>query len=273
MILPQKDKVAYSVRALSFLLFPHHLSFADVSKSSNTAAIKKVEAQVRKVLSEQISRSFESQKKEKVQKKMIQSWVADFFKSLPEIRQKLLKDAQSAADRDPAVESLDEVIMCYPGFQALMIYRLAHELAMKNIPFLPRMMSEMAHTQTGCDIHPGAKIGEGLFIDHATGVVIGQTAVIGNRVTIFQGVTLGAIAIQEKSSPKKRHPTIEDDVILYSHATILGGDTVIGKGAIIGGSCWITFSVPPHSKVILANPRSLLSQSQKQIEQVPNWDI
>ena len=271
MILPQKDKVAYLVRALSVLLFPHHLSFSDVCKSTQASVLKRVEAKCRKELLVQILRSFESQKK-KEKKSHVEMMVKDFFKSLPTLRQKLLKDAQSAAERDPAVESLDEVIMCYPGFQALMIYRLAHELAVHNIPFLPRMMSEMAHAQTGCDIHPGAQIGEGLFIDHATGVVIGQTAVIGNRVTIFQGVTLGALALQNKNTAK-RHPTIEDDVVLYSHATILGGDTVIGKGSVIGGSCWITFSVPPYSKIMLANPRALLRESPQNIAETVHWDI
>ncbi len=274
MILPQKDKVAYAVRALSFLLFPHHLSFSDVAKSTSRSAVGKAESQVRKILIGQVSRAFESQKgRRKIPtQKEIRAVVAEFLGTLPSLRTKLLKDAQSAADRDPAVECLDEVIMCYPGFQALMIHRLAHELAKRDVPFLPRMMSEMAHAKTGCDIHPDATIGEGLFIDHATGVVIGQTAVIGDRVTIFQGVTLGALAIQNKSE-KKRHPTIEDDVVLYSHATILGGDTVIGKGSVIGGSCWITFSVPPYSKIMLANPRALLKESPQDIASAASWDI
>ncbi len=264
--MPQKEEVLFCLKALCYLIFPDHLR---IQKLSLAQAKKKLELS----LIQQIEFAFLVQK-QTITKSGIKKIVFDYLHQIPSIRQKLLLDAQAAVDRDAAVESIDEVILCYPGFQALMCHRLAHELAHLKVPLLPRMMSEVAHSQTGCDIHPEAKIGEAFFIDHATGVVIGQTAVVGNRVTLFQGVTLGSIAMQDKNSQKKRHPTLEDDVVVYSNATILGGDTVIGKRSVIGGSCWITFSVAADSKVILANPRSLLAQSQnKAVEFIPNWDI
>jgi serine O-acetyltransferase len=195
----------------------------------------------------------------------------DFLKGLPKIQKLLLKDAQAAVERDPAASGVNEIILCYPGFLALMTYRLAHELDRHGVGLIPRMMTEHAHSLTGCDIHPKAKIGEGMFIDHATGVVIGQTSVIGNHVALFQGVTLGSLAIKQNPGGK-RHPTLEDDVVIYSNATILGGETVIGTGSVIGGSCWITSSVPAHSKVILAKPQMNVSTNKK-VESIPNWDI
>lgn len=195
---------------------------------------------------------------------------AKLFSLLFIIKSKLLQDAKAAVERDPAASGLDEVILCYPGFLALMTYRLAHELSKAGLPLIPRMMTEHAHALTGCDIHPQAQIGESLFIDHATGVVIGQTSVIGNRVTLFQGVTLGSLALK-KSLEIKRHPTLEDDVVIYANATILGGGTIIGQGAVIGGSCWITDSVPPHVKVVLAKPQTNMSSMKE--KSIPTWDI
>ncbi len=274
--LPQKDKIALCLEGLCFLLFPEHCPAQSfVQEKTKEEMLEKVWSTVRQELLAQISLALRCPQTLPVQanRPSLETLVDQFLDELSEIREKLFIDAKAACDRDPAVESLDEVILCYPGFQALMTYRIAHALAKQNVPFLPRMMSEIAHAKTGCDIHPEAKIGEGLFIDHATGVVIGQTSVVGDRVTIFQGVTLGSIAMQGKTSTGQRHPTIEDDVVLYSNATILGGDTVIGKKSVIGGSCWITFSVPPHCKVILANPRSLITQKQTSPEFIPNWDI
>jgi serine O-acetyltransferase len=171
---------------------------------------------------------------------------------LPELRSKLLRDVRAAYDGDPAASGIDEVAFSYPGVQAITIHRIAHSLYQRGVPIVPRMMSEIAHSDTGIDIHPGATIGEGFFIDHGTGVVIGETSTIGNRVRIYQGVTLGALSLSASSIRRlertKRHPTIEDDVIIYANATILGGDTVIGKGAIIGGNCWITSSVAPGTR-------------------------
>ncbi len=172
-----------------------------------------------------------------------------FVDSLPEIHQKLYNDAKEIYEGDPAAESIDEVILAYPGFFAIAVYRIAHVLYNLKIPILPRIISEYAHQITGIDIHPGAKIGTPFFIDHGTGIVIGETTSIGSYVKIYQGVTLGALSIQKELAKKKRHPTIEDDVIIYSNAVILGGDTIIGKGSIIGGNVWLTRSIPPNSVV------------------------
>jgi len=182
-----------------------------------------------------------------------------FLGHLGEIRNILATDVQAAYDGDPAAKTIDEVIISYPGVLAITIHRIAHQLWRQDIPLLPRMMSEYGHSITGIDIHPGATIGESFFIDHGTGVVIGETTKIGERVRIYQGVTLGALSLPkeevEQLRQEKRHPTIEDDVTIYAGATILGGETVIGAGSVIGGSVWITASVPSGTKVFLAPPK------------------
>jgi serine O-acetyltransferase len=175
--------------------------------------------------------------------------VEEFFEELPKIRVILGKDLEAAVRGDPAAMSDNEVILSYPGFQAIAVHRIAHFFWTRQVPIIPRMMSELVHGRTGIDIHPGAQIGESFFIDHGTGVVIGETTVIGKNVKLYQGVTLGALSVKKEESGHKRHPTIEDDVTIYANATILGGETVIGRGSIIGGSVWITQSVPPGSKV------------------------
>ena len=173
----------------------------------------------------------------------------DYLALLPGILEMLNLDAQAIADCDPASLSLEEVYMAYPGFYAIAIYRLAHELHRMGFPLVPRLMTEYAHSRTGVDINPGARIGRSFFIDHATGVVIGETAVIRDHVKIYQGVTLGALYVAKELQQTKRHPTIEDNVTIYANATILGGNTVIGANSIIGGNAWLTESVPPNSKV------------------------
>jgi serine O-acetyltransferase len=178
-----------------------------------------------------------------------QSIVEDFFDRIPEIYDELLDDAQTIERFDPAAASVEEVIVAYPGFYAIAIHRLAHLLVTLGVPTLPRMISEYAHAQTGIDIHPGAKIGKSFFIDHGTGIVIGETTVIGNNVKIYQGVTLGALSVRKDHANTKRHPTIEDSVIIYSGSTILGGETVVGHDSIIGGNVWLTESVLPYSIV------------------------
>lgn len=176
--------------------------------------------------------------------------VADhFFEELPVIRQKLLYDIDAIYKGDPAAKSRAEVIRTYPGFYAIAAYRIAHKLVESGVLLIPRIISEYAHRQTGIDIHPGAKIGEHFCIDHGTGVVIGETTVIGSNVKIYQGVTLGGLSVTKEDASKKRHPTIEDHVVIYAGATILGGDTVIGEGSIIGGNVWLTRSVPPNTKI------------------------
>jgi len=183
---------------------------------------------------------------------------AAFLKSLPETKALLLKDIAAAYEGDPAAKSYTEIIVAYPGFFAVLVYRIAHTLLSMGIPLLPRMMTEYAHSRTGIDIHPGAEIGEYFFIDHGTGVVIGETTQIGKRVRIYQGVTLGALSLPPGAGDlyrnKKRHPTIEDEVIIYANATILGGETIIGRRSVIGGNVWITESVPPNTRVLLDKP-------------------
>lgn len=172
-----------------------------------------------------------------------------FFKALPALYDQLVLDAQSILEFDPAAESLEEVYLAYPGFFATYVYRLSHQLWEQKVRILPRVISEYAHSKTGIDIHPGAVIGESFFIDHGTGIVIGETTVIGNHVKIYQGVTLGALNVSKEKANQKRHPNIEDHVIIYSGATILGGNTTIGRESVIGGNVWITQDVPPNSLV------------------------
>jgi serine O-acetyltransferase len=178
---------------------------------------------------------------------------ARFLAALPELRAALTADAQAAYDGDPAASGTDEVIFCYPGLYAITCYRIANRLLREGAIIIPRMITEHAHEKTGIDIHPGATIGQSFFIDHGTGVVIGETTVIGDRVRIYQGVTLGALSLPKAKvraiADKKRHPTIENDVIIYANATILGGETVIGAGSVIGGNCWVTESVPPGARI------------------------
>lgn len=175
--------------------------------------------------------------------------VGEFNRTLPEIYGKLLEDARSIADNDPASSGIEEVVGIYPGFMAIATYRIAHSLANLKVPFLPRMFTEYAHSQTGIDIHPHAKIGRHFFIDHGTGIVIGETTEIGNNVKIYQGVTLGATHVTKSMAATKRHPTIEDNVVIYANAIILGGNTVIGHDTIVGGNAWVTHSIPPYSQV------------------------
>jgi serine O-acetyltransferase len=190
-----------------------------------------------------------------------------FIQSLPELREILYTDVQAALDGDPAAKSYDEVIFSYPGLFAVTVYRMAHRLYELEIPLLPRMMTEHAHSLTGIDIHPGAKIGHKFFIDHGTGVVVGETTEIGNRVRLYQGVTLGALSVPkhegQQLKDKKRHPTVQDDVIIYSNTTILGGETVIGARSVIGGNIWITESVPPDTKVLLKKPELIYRENSR----------
>lgn len=172
-----------------------------------------------------------------------------FFRKLPALQERLYKDAACYLRFDPAAKTLEEVIITYPGFYALCVYRIAHELHLLGLPLISRLFSEHAHAKVGIDIHPAAKIGKNLFMDHGTGIVIGETAQIGDNVKIYQGVTLGALYVQKKLSDVKRHPTVEDNVVIYANATILGGATVIGHDSTIGGGAWLTRSVIPYSLV------------------------
>lgn len=174
----------------------------------------------------------------------------DFTQVIPDLFFSLKKDAQAIYDNDPAARSMEEVYLAYPGFYAIAIYRMAREFFKLKLPLIPRLMTEYAHQLTGIDIHPGASIGDSFFIDHGTGVVIGETAVIHNHVKLYQGVTLGALTVKKDLQNKKRHPTIDDNVTIYANATILGGNTRIGANSIIGGNCWITKSIPKNGRVL-----------------------
>jgi serine O-acetyltransferase len=176
-----------------------------------------------------------------------------FVERLPEIYDRLRLDAEAINNSDPASVSVEEVILVYPGFTATAIYRFAHELFLLKVPVIPRLLSEYAHQITGIDIHPGAKIGTSLAIDHGTGIVIGETSVIGNNVKLYQGVTLGAASVEKQQAKSKRHPTVEDDVVIYAQAVILGGDTIVGHHSIIGGNVFLTKSVAPYSVVCQEN--------------------
>ena len=191
----------------------------------------------------------------------------EFLQGLPEIRDALARDVRSAYVGDPACRNLFEVVLCYPGLMAITVHRLAHRLYTMEIPFLPRMMAEWVHGETGIDIHPGATIGDHFFIDHGTGVVIGETCVIGSHVKVYQGVTLGALSFDLDEHghlirSTKRHPTIEDRVIIYANATVLGGDTVVGHDSVVGSSVWLTRSVPPNTTVMMERPKLRLRSDE-----------
>ena len=190
----------------------------------------------------------------------------EFLARIRDLRRRLSLDVQAAYDGDPAAKSFDEIISSYPGFHAITIYRLAHELHQLEVPLIPRMMTEYAHSITGIDIHPGAQIGNSFFIDHGTGVVVGETTIIGNNVKLYQGVTLGALSFPKDEDGNvirntRRHPTIEDDVVIYSGATILGGQTIIGCGSVVGGNVWITHSIPAYTKVTLETPKMIYQEA------------
>ena len=184
---------------------------------------------------------------------------AEMVTKLPQIARQVQMDLEATFDGDPAAGSREEILFSYPGLFAILVYRVAHELYRLHIPILPRMMSEYAHSHTGIDIHPGAQIGDYFFIDHGTGIVVGETTVIGDRVKLYQGVTLGALSTRDghHSLPGKRHPTVEDDVTIYSGASILGGDTVIGRGSVVGGNAFLTSSVQKDTRVVIHAPETV----------------
>lgn len=235
---PQLPRVAEQlIHAFLALLFPHYTQEADC----RAGAVDADAATLVRLLDDALTLpGIDVDTRRRV--------AAEFVAALPGIRDALLLDAAATADGDPAASGIDEVILAYPGFFATAIHRMAHQLLTAGVPLLPRVLGELAHRFTGIDIHPGATIGKAFAIDHGTGVVIGETCRIGDRVRLYQGVTLGALVVA-KAMQFKRHPTVEDDVIIYSGATILGGDTVIGAGARIGGNVWLTRSVPPGSFV------------------------
>jgi serine O-acetyltransferase len=238
-ILPVQEEVGKFGEAVLRMLFPHFSDEKYFTAEEIDAGLRLLGRDLSRVLaplSSQIPRGIDDVGQE-------------FFSRLPAIHEALWLDAEAINAGDPAAESVDEVVSAYPGFYAIAIYRIAHEFYRLEVPIFPRILAEMAHHRSGIDIHPGATIGKSFFIDHGTGIVIGETTVIGDHVKIYQGVTLGALSVEKSLSASKRHPTIEDNVVIYSNATILGGKTVIGHDSVIGGNVWLTESIPPFSVV------------------------
>ncbi|MBF0543789.1 MAG: serine acetyltransferase [Candidatus Riflebacteria bacterium] len=262
--LPDKTEVEKIIKEMFSLLFPGYfwnsgLSFETLELQMSNKVASVFECLTNQVCSE-IKHSCKLDWRScKNCKDYAESIVVSFLEKILEIRQALELDVKAAFKNDPAASCFDEIIFSYPGLEAVAIYRMANVLSQRGLVLLPRMMTEWAHFKTGIDIHPGARIGKSFFIDHGTGVVIGETTIIGDNVTIYQGVTIGALNFPRDSSGNiirgaKRHPTIEDDVVIYAGATILGGNTIIGKGSVIGGNVWLTESVPPNSRVLIAKP-------------------
>jgi len=266
--IPSQDSVEKIIQLTRRIIFPGYFTQAELAPNNLEYCLHQEVTDLIKLLSKQICLSIQHNAKHSELSSLQCNEIGhkralEFIHTLPKLRSLLSTDVQAGFKGDPAAKSHDEVIFSYPGLFAVLVYRMAHELYRLEVPLLPRMMTEYAHSHTGIDIHPGARIAERFFIDHGTGVVIGETTDIGRRVRIYQGVTLGALSIPshkiEQYRYKKRHPTIEDDVIIYANTTILGGETVIGARSIIGGNVWITASVPPHTKVILKRPELIFS--------------
>lgn len=263
--LPSREHVIGILRDVLTLLFPGYFGMEPVLGPNVTFFVDGLLDSIYIHFREEIEKSLTSERKLAHRDTRDCPALADrltiqVLEQLPRIRALLMGDVQAAYDGDPAAKSHDEIILSYPCVVAIATYRLAHELYLHQIPLIPRIMSEYAHSQTGIDIHPGATIGEHFFIDHGTGVVIGETTEIGNSVKLYQGVTLGALSFRKDAEGRlvkggKRHPTIEDEVVIYAGATILGGNTVIGRGCVIGANVWLTTSVPPWTKVTLGTPQ------------------
>jgi serine O-acetyltransferase len=262
--LPSTDQVARVVEQCRALMFPGYVgpSVARLPRTELRDFIRERLDELRNTLRRQVYRALHHKQQLKQGTSdhdcpecaaQAEDITGRFIGALPALRDVIALDVRAAYEGDPAATGIDEVLFCYPGMYAISVYRIAHALLRESAVLIPRMMTELAHQQTGIDIHPGATIGRSFFIDHGTGVVIGETTTIGDRVRLYQGVTLGALSVQrgdDRPGPgEKRHPTLEDDVVIYAGATILGGDTVIGKGAVIGGNAWVTASVAPGARV------------------------
>jgi serine O-acetyltransferase len=270
--LPSRDAVVAILNDLSEVIYPgfgrrQHLHIGNVEYYVGSL----VDA-LHDTLTEQITRALRHDMCEEAPhvdfEALAQTKTVEFLKRLPAVREILDTDVAAAYKGDPAARSHHEIIFCYPGLEAITVYRLAHELLTLGVPYVPRMMTEYAHSKTGIDIHPGARIGPGFFIDHGTGVVIGETCVIGENVKLYQGVTLGALSFQKDAEGElvrgtKRHPTLEDDVIVYANATILGGNTTVGARSVIGSNVWLTQTVAPDTVVVLEKPALRLKGGSK----------
>ncbi|HEX3948301.1 MAG TPA: serine O-acetyltransferase [Steroidobacteraceae bacterium] len=264
--LPSREAIVEILGAVLDLMYPGYFGRQDLNADNLSAHVQRMAAALLPKLEHELEHCLcYGREREAVPPKLgecaprAQQLADIFLRRLPEIRTLLIRDVQAAFDGDPAALNLDEIILAYPGVLAVSVYRIAHALYDLGVPMMARIMTEWAHSKTGCDIHPGASIGPAFFIDHATGVVIGETTHIGEGVKIYQGVTLGALSLPRDASGhiirgKKRHPTVEDGATLYANATVLGGQTVVGAHSVIGGSVFLTFSVPPRSRVSLKEP-------------------
>lgn len=256
--LPNKRAVITAFNHIMPVLYMGFYSTRALNKTNIRYALSEHLYPAQDILVEQICRAIRYQERMgQVRDKKPEGWseevVLRLFEKIPELRRRLNADVRAAYDGDPAASSIEEVVFSYPSIGAISAYRVAHELFLEEVPMIPRIITEHAHSKSGIDINPGAQIGESFFIDHGTGVVIGATAIIGSNVKLYQGVTLGALSVSrgdiDGRRGNKRHPTLEDDVTVYAGASIHGGETVIGKGSVIGGNVWLTKSVPPGSKI------------------------
>jgi serine O-acetyltransferase len=266
-LLPSRDQIVGMLDNLRQLVFPGYFGLQGITTENLPYRIGELVLELTGTMYEQIRCCLRYRENKTPDEKTDETCIecdreaaritALFFDRLPMVREMLASDVHAAYEGDPAAQTPDETILSYPGLHAIMVQRLAHELFKLDVPLLPRIMTEHAHSATGIDIHPGAQLGRSFFIDHGTGVVIGETTVIGNNVKVYQGVTLGALAPAYGQALRghKRHPTIEDDVVIYAGATILGGETIIGRGSVIGGNVFITSSVPQQNQVVAEPPK------------------
>ena len=254
---PQKKEIIELIRLFQEVVCPGYFGDTVLYRDNLRDHLGDVLFRIHLRLSAEVEKALDTAEGKPTTRKHAREIVTELFERLPEVSDRVAEDVQAAFDGDPAAKGFDELILSYPGVKAVFTYRIAHELHRLGVRLIPRIMTEFAHNETGIDIHPGATIGRSFFIDHGTGVVVGETTQIGDRVKIYQGVTLGALSFPKNERGElirgaKRHPTVEDDVVIYAGATILGGTTVIGRGSVIGGSVWLTTSVPPYTRVTLA---------------------
>ena len=259
--LPDRQAVILLIKDIRRLIFPAYYGEAALMSLAPEDYAALLLERIEKQLFRQIALTLPEGQEDRAA-----DLAAEMVAKLPQIAQKVQMDLEATFDGDPAAASREEILFSYPGLFAILVYRVAHELYHLQIPILPRMMSEYAHSHTGIDIHPGAQIGDYFFIDHGTGIVVGETTVIGDRVKLYQGVTLGALSTRDgrRSRPGQRHPTVEDDVTIYSGASILGGETVIGRGSVVGGNAFLTDSVREDTQVVIHAPETVFKSRRNE---------
>ena len=274
--LPDRDVIIEIIQELEQVVFPGYFGDDSMARVQPDYHVGFWLNELYDKLKEQveIALRYQGEEEEATVRERAEEICGVFFERLPSVQKTLLTDVQAGFDGDPAAKSKEEIIFCYPGLFAIYVYRIAHELYVENVPYIPRIMTEYAHGKTGIDINPGATIGEYFFIDHGTGVVIGETTNIGNYVKLYQGVTLGALSTRSghQLSGVKRHPTIEDHVTIYSNSSVLGGETVIGENSTIGGNTFITESIPANTRVSAKSPELVIKRPKEEMKKVWDWD-